>query len=298
MTFLLAHLSDPHIGPLPQPALRDLMGKRLTGFLNWQRRSQLQDMAVLARLVEDMQAHKPDHVAMTGDIMNLGLPAEFPIARAWLETLGDPRDVSFVPGNHDAYVRGSMPWLAETFRPWTRDEEHDRTHYPYMRVRGDMAFIGLSSGIPTAPFIASGRLGHEQRAAFIKLLDEARQRSLCRVVLIHHPPYRKGATIGRGLSDSRHFAAIIARHGAELILHGHNHRTMVEHMRGPEGDVPVVGVGSASAVPGTPHHRAIYHLYRIEKSGRRWTISGQARGLLAGSNEIGNAGEVRVTRAT
>ncbi len=296
MTFLLAHLSDPHIGPLPQPALRDLMGKRLTGFLNWQRRSQLQDMAVLARLVEDMQAHKPDHVAMTGDIMNLGLPAEFPIARAWLETLGDPRDVSFVPGNHDAYVRGSMPWLAETFRPWTRDEEHNRTHYPYMRVRGDMAFIGLSSGIPTAPFIASGRLGHEQREAFTRLLVDAKDRGLCRVVLIHHPPYRKGATIGRGLSDSRHFGAIITRHGAELILHGHNHRTMVEHMRGPDGDVPVVGVGSASAVPGTPHHRAIYHLYRIEKAGRRWSISGQARGLLANSSEIGNAGEVKVTR--
>ena len=296
MTFLLAHLSDPHIGPLPQPALRELVGKRLTGFLNWQRRSQLQDMEVLARLVDDMRAHKPDHVVMTGDIMNLGLPAEFPIAKAWLETLGPPHDVSFVPGNHDAYVKGSMPWLTETFRPWTTDDDDRHTHYPYMRVRGDIAVIGLSSGVPTAPFIASGRLGHAQRAEFVKLLDAAKARGLMRVVLIHHPPYRKGATPGRGLSDSRHFAAVIARHGADLILHGHNHRTMVAHMTGPDGNVPVVGVGSASAVPGTPHHRAVYHLYRIARSQKGWTISGQSRGLLSGSREIGHGGDVSLDR--
>ena len=78
MTLLLAHLSDPHIGPLPKPRPRDLIGKRLTGYLNWQRRDKIHDMDVLTRLVADMHAHRPDHIMMTGDVMNIGLPAEFP----------------------------------------------------------------------------------------------------------------------------------------------------------------------------------------------------------------------------
>ena len=41
-------------------------------------------MDVLAKLVDDIHAQKPDHVAMTGDILNIGLPAEFQLARAWL----------------------------------------------------------------------------------------------------------------------------------------------------------------------------------------------------------------------
>ena len=34
-------------------------------------------------------------------------------------------------------------------------------------------------------------------------------------------------SVGRGLSDVGAFETIIARHGAELIVHGHNHRTHV-----------------------------------------------------------------------
>ena len=122
MHFRLAHLSDAHIGPLPPAHPRELLGKRLTGYLNWTRgRSHLHDMAVLARLVTDMRAQQPDHIAMTGDILNLGLPAEFPLARDWLKTLGESHDVSFTPGNHDAYTKAIMPVLARTFAPWTSD---------------------------------------------------------------------------------------------------------------------------------------------------------------------------------
>lgn len=122
MSFLLAHLSDAHIGPLPRVHKRDLIGKRLTGYVNWRRRGRLHDMAVLGRLIEDLKSQALDHVAMTGDILNLGLAAEFPFAAAWLRSLGEPRDVSFVPGNHDAYVRSSVNHIGRTFVPWLADE--------------------------------------------------------------------------------------------------------------------------------------------------------------------------------
>ena len=118
MTFLLAHLSDAHIGPVPRPRLRELLGKRATGYANWlHKRARQHDMGLLARLVDDLKAQKPDHVAMTGDIVNIGLEAEIALARQWLDKLGAPGEVSFSPGNHDAYVPGAMPALAKAFAP-------------------------------------------------------------------------------------------------------------------------------------------------------------------------------------
>ena len=60
---------------------------------------------MLAKIVADMKAQAPDHIAVTGDIANIALPAEFTRGRDWLESLGDATDVTFVPGNHDVYVR-------------------------------------------------------------------------------------------------------------------------------------------------------------------------------------------------
>jgi 3',5'-cyclic AMP phosphodiesterase CpdA len=240
-------------------------------------------MAVLGRLIDDMKAQTSDHVAMTGDILNLGLAAEFPYAATWLRSLGDPRDVSFVPGNHDAYVRSSVGNIARTFLPWLADATPGATAtppaFPYVRRRGDVALIGLSSAVPTAPFLASGSLGSTQRAALGPMLDAAAKEGLARVILIHHPPYKEGASTGRGLRDARAFAAVIAAHGAELILHGHNHRAMLAHLPGPQGLVPIVGVPSASAIPGSPNHRAAYHLFRIERDGAGWSLLGSRRGL-------------------
>lgn len=279
MTFRLAHLSDAHIGPLPAPRKRDLVGKRLTGYLNWRRRSRIHNMDVLARIVDDMKAQSPDHIAMTGDILNIGLPAEFPFASAWLETLGRARDVSFVPGNHDAYVRSSLAHLDETFAAWTQADEHKLQNYPYLRVRGDIALIGVNSGVPTAPLLASGKLGHAQRDRLEIALAETGARGLMRVVMIHHPPHRKGASPGRGLSDARKFETLICKHGAELIIHGHNHRHSIAHIAGPKGPVPIVGVASASAVPGTERHRAAWQMYDISRDGDRWKIEGVIRGM-------------------
>jgi 3',5'-cyclic AMP phosphodiesterase CpdA len=281
VTFRIAHLSDAHIGPLPKPLIRELLNKRLTGYVNWQRRSHIHNMDVLGEIVADIHAHRPDHIAMTGDILNIGLAAEFRVARTWIETLGDPADVSFVPGNHDAYVRGALPWIAES-----------HTQFPYLRVRGDIALIGLSSGVPTLPLLASGKLGDAQLAACAKLLDETGQRGLFRVVMIHHPPWRAGASAGRGLSDARKFEQAIARHGVELVIHGHNHRFMLKRLETPDGSAPAVGVASASAVPGTAHHRAAWHLYTIEKHGNAWTIHGRIRGLHPGERHVMDLGEI------
>ena len=296
MTFLLAHLSDAHIGPLPRPLRRELVGKRLTGYINWRGgRALNHDMPALARIVADIRAQSPDHVAMTGDILNIGLPAEFPFARAWLETLGPAQDVSFVPGNHDAYVRGSLAELARTFVPWTTGDGGETT-YPYMRVRGGVALIGLSSGVPTPPFIASGRLGARQRRAVEALLAAAAERGLIRVVMLHHPLSDNGPGLARSLNDTPAFERVIRRVGAELIIHGHNHRLQVRHVAGPGGrPVPVVGVVSASMLRRLSSHRAGYNLFEISGDLAAPIIIARARGVLAGAGEIGDLGPISLT---
>ncbi len=296
LAFILAHLSDAHIGPLPPARRRDLLGKRLTGYINWKRgRSSAHDMDVLGGLVADMKAQSPDHIAMTGDIMNIGLPGEYILADAWLRTLGEPgSQVSFVAGNHDAYTRGSLPTLARTFAPWTTSETTGRPGYPYLKERDGVALIGLCSGVPTAPFIASGRLGARQRHAFEVMLADTGARGLTRVVMIHHPPHMRGSSVGRGLTDEVAFAAIVARTGAELILHGHNHRPSVVHLPTPNRPVPVVGVPSASAVKGATGRRAGYHLFSIEGAGCDARIAARVRGLPAGSGAFDDLEPLRL----
>jgi 3',5'-cyclic AMP phosphodiesterase CpdA len=295
VTFLLAHLSDPHIGPMPRPRRRELLGKRVTGYLNWTRaRALVHDMGALSSIVADLKAHHPDHIAMTGDISNIGLLAEFQLAHAWLETLGPADDVSFVPGNHDAYVRGSMPDLARVFAPWTKGEKHSAETYPYLRVRDNVALIGVSSGVPTPFFIASGRLGQSQLAACEELLEEARSRGLVRVLMIHHPPLNRPSNVARGLTDARDFEAMLRRAGAELVIHGHEHRLSVSHLKGSGRLVPVVGVASASVRRGLAQHRAAYNLFEISGTGHDCTISARSRGLLPGTSVIGDLGPIDI----
>jgi 3',5'-cyclic AMP phosphodiesterase CpdA len=296
MTFTIAHLSDTHLSPAPFPSLTEMRLKRFMGFVNWKRgRERLNDMPMLARLVADLRARNPDHVAMTGDIVNIALAIEFHRAVVWMRTLGDARDVSFTPGNHDAYVKDAMEGLARSFAPWTAGdaESPPGERFPYVRVRGEVAIIGLNSGVPTAPLMASGRLGKAQTERFARALQETGDKGLARVVLIHHPPLTKGpAPALRGLSDARDFEDVIQRFGAEAILHGHSHKRMVNHLpsratRQESGKVPVIGVPSASANTTNLRQRAGYHLVRIDRAGPHWRVSVRARGLLPNSTEIG-----------
>jgi 3',5'-cyclic AMP phosphodiesterase CpdA len=268
--FRLAHLSDAHIGPLPRPKWRELLGKRATGYLNWQRgRHRAHDMEALAALVADMREQRPHHVAMTGDICNIGLPAEYPLAAKWLGTLGAPENVSLAPGNHDAYLRSSLPHLARDLSPWTRGDDGVQG-FPFLRRRDGVAIIGLSSGVPTLPFVAAGRLGRAQLGRLAEILRATRDE--VRVVLLHHPPVDGGGGI-RNLQDHRALAEVLAKEGAELVLHGHIHAISRKCLPGPRGPIPVLGICSASSIGRNPRRRAAHYLIDIDSESRRMNLT-------------------------
>ena len=73
--------------------------------------------------------------------------------------------------------------------------------------------------------------------------------------------------------------AVLARHGAELVLHGHDHEHALFALPGPRGPIPVVGVPSASEAPPGEHDPAGYNLYRIDGHAGAWRCEAIARGL-------------------
>jgi 3',5'-cyclic AMP phosphodiesterase CpdA len=278
--FVLAHLSDPHLSPLPSPHWRELLSKRATGLLNWRRKRHLiHRTEVLARVVADLRASAPDHIAVTGDLVNISLAGEYPPARAWLESVGSPTEVSYVPGNHDAYVRGAARHFYAQWRDYMCGDENCEVEFPYLRRRGPLALIGLSSAVPTALFMATGRLGQAQLKRFPELLDRCRGERLFRVVLIHHPPVSKLRQHFKRLIDGARLRAVLERHGAELVLHGHDHVHSLIYLKGPQRPIPVLGVPSASQIARAEHGPAGYNLCRIEGEMDAWRCETFARDL-------------------
>jgi 3',5'-cyclic AMP phosphodiesterase CpdA len=288
--FVLAHLSDPHLGPIPTPRARELANKRGLGFINWYRgRHAIHRPEVLALLERDIAERNADHIAVTGDLVNLALTAEFAAAHQWLARLGPPERVTVVPGNHDAYVRAAA---AHPLRYWGDYMRGDAdgplttpgaaTHFPFVRRRGPLALVGLSTAVPTGPLMATGRLGADQLMRLADTLEALGREGVFRVVLIHHPPLSRPSQHLKRLIDAGALRRIIAQHGAELVLHGHAHLHLLAWLDGPNGRVPAVGVPSASAAEDRHGHPAAYNLYTIERAGNGWRCKAVTRGVANG----------------
>lgn len=262
--FRLAHLSDPHLGPLPSVRPLDLASKRIFGYLNWHgNRRRAMESTTLERLTDDIARSAPDHVAVTGDLVNIALPEEFDAAAGWLESLGPPRDVSVVPGNHDAYVPGALQRAVSAWSAFLSDDQTgDRGAFPFVRVRPPVAIVGVSTAVATPPLLATGWVGEAQAKALVRRLEILGRERLFRIVLIHHPPIPGLAPRRKRLVDAWRVRRAVGEAGCELILHGHTHLASIARIEGAHGAIPVVGVPSASE---SGHHgeAARWNLFEI-----------------------------------
>jgi 3',5'-cyclic AMP phosphodiesterase CpdA len=286
----LAHLSDPHLGPLPRPSIWQLMSKRLTGYINWKRnRAKSFSDLYLNALVADLAERQIDHIALTGDLVNIALPEETRLAGIWLQRLGTPEHVSLVPGNHDAYTAGGLRNALQQWCPYMLGDQKDRTPtFPYLRRRGPLAIIGCSSAITTLPFMATGSFSRSQEEATAKLLEQTRE--CFRVVLIHHPPFPGATPFHKRLIGAERFRGMIAEYGAELVLHGHTHIHSHEQIMGPTGNVPVIGVPSASNGTGHKAPAGCYNLFSVQGQSNNWQVVWKKRGVLDAGGTIGPVG--------
>jgi 3',5'-cyclic AMP phosphodiesterase CpdA len=295
--FRLAHLSDLHLALLSPASRRELMSKRITGYVNWiGNRGSRHQSGIVERLADDIVARAPDHVAVTGDLVNLSLDSEFAVAARFLTTLGPPDAVSAICGNHDAYVPGALAKALSQWAPFMTGDDAVPTgigDFPYLRRRDGVSIIGCNSARATMPFMATGFFRKAQAERLAEILEREGKEGRCRVILIHHPPVRGITLPQKRLSGQSLFRAVVKRHGAELVLHGHTHRASVNRIAGRPGGVPVVGVPAAGQAPQERGRReaARYNIYAIAEGPKGWSIAMNEYGVTGAGLAISLVGK-------
>ena len=279
MSQAFAQISDPHLSSLQGVRARDLLNKRFLGYLSWRRKRRFEHRAeVLQALQRDLQHFSLDQILVTGDLTHIGLPQEFEQGRDWLRQLGEPGQVALVPGNHDTCVRTDWD---KTFALWqdymvsdgeSVDEASHASTFPSLRVRGNIAFIGVSTGCPKPPLMATGTAGDSQLSRLPALLEDAAAKGLFRVVYLHHSPLPGVEKWRKRLTDAAAVQAVLSEHGAELVLHGHGHRAHYHELSTRDGVAPVIAVPSASALGLHGADVARYNCYSVERDDSGWRL--------------------------
>jgi 3',5'-cyclic AMP phosphodiesterase CpdA len=278
----IAHFSDLHLLSLAGVAPHRFLNKRLTGYANLRlKRGSIHRSAYVRAIAKEIQRQGVDHAVITGDITNLALEPEFELAREVIrDDLGlDASHVSMVPGNHDLYTMGAerqqrfaayfADYIASDLPALGADVPAGR--FPFVKLRGPVAIIGLSSAVARLPFVAAGRLGRPQLDALARILahDEVRTRTV--VIAIHHPVHNPASRVKallEGLSDAEALTALLQGLPRGLILHGHLHRRVQQDVTTRSGFLTSVGATSASLHHEDAARFAGYNLYEIDDSGR------------------------------
>jgi 3',5'-cyclic AMP phosphodiesterase CpdA len=256
--FRIAHISDLHVlapGGVEWRAM--LFNKRITGYANLVRhRGRVYRRAYLEAVLQRV-SREADHLVVTGDITNLALESEFADARSLLDEVSRRTDVTVVPGNHDIYLpsllrRRRFPhhfghFLRSDLPHLSLDLPAGR--YPCVKLRGPVAIIALSSGVPRPPFVSSGSLGPEQLAAFEAALAHPEVTRRTSVILVHHPPVDPRSRLARrldGLVDAAAFRRPLGGLARGLVLFGHLHRRVRYQLPTAAGALDVVGASGAA----------------------------------------------------
>jgi 3',5'-cyclic AMP phosphodiesterase CpdA len=277
-----------------------MLNKRFTSYLAWLLRNRhVHCPTLLDAMLADIRASAPEHIVVTGDLTNIALPGEFIAARRWLDSIGSTTDVTVIPGNHDACVRidwhRSLAHWAEFMSGSADAGGHEAPpssadDFPFIRRRGQVAFIGLTSAapMPVTGTPAAGRLGSRQIESMRQKLAALGREGVFRVVLIHHSPM-PSISIRKALLDAPDFIAALADAGAELVLHGHLHQSDFEEIEMPGSAIPVIGVPSASAKPHRGRPAATYHLYRLSGGPGAWHLDVEVREGQPGQSQFRTA---------
>jgi 3',5'-cyclic AMP phosphodiesterase CpdA len=295
-----AHISDPHLSDLSEVAIGQLCNKRILGYLSWRRRRRQEHRReVLDALRADLATSGIQQLLITGDLTHIGLPEEFRQVREWLDALACDH-ISLVPGNHDSYVKARwqetyarwLPYMGGGDLQWASSLDDI---YPTLDFRGHIAFIGLSSARPSLPFFASGELGLRQRDKLKTLLQETGGKGFFRVVCLHHPPIPGQEKRRKHLRDGRELLAVIEEAGAELVLHGHRHRTEIHFVSSAGREIPVLSVPSASAL-GEHGEVASYNRLQVKRDIGGWHLEVESRTFDSASHRFApvRAGEIAI----
>lgn len=302
--FRIAHVSDLHVLSRTAAHWRNMIfNKRLTGYANLLlRRGRVHRREYLLTVLSAAAAQS-DHVVVTGDVTNLALEHEYEEAGALLDGVALRSEVTVVPGNHDIYLpsthrqrrfpRHFDRFLASDLPEIARDLPAGR--FPCVKLRGPVAVIALSSGVPRPPFIAAGYVGPSQLQAFEAVLAHPEVQRRTPIVLIHHPPVDgrlRLLQLRDGLVDGAALRSALAPLARGLVLFGHLHVRVRCQLRTTSGKLDVIGASGAALDHPDVSVRAGLNLYELDDDGS--LVSVEARVI---DPEAGGLRRVGVGRA-
>lgn len=246
----IAHVSDLHLSPVPFPLEWPWRLKPALGWINWKRQPGAHDTGLWERTAAAVGAAGADHVAVTGDLIELGLSSEYEAAREAMARLGAPERVSWAPGNHDCYTSDTPARIRAALGDWLAPGPAGgdlRDRFPRLDPLGRAAVVTLCSGTPTWTFSAEGELGEEQLRRLDRALAGLDRTRLLPVIAIHHPPAAPGLSRLKRLRDGRRLLKMLARHRCPLVLHGHLHEASRREIDVDGQTITLIGAPSASA---------------------------------------------------
>lgn len=294
----IAHVSDPHVLSRTGAHWRSIVfNKRVTGYANLvlrrgrvHRRHYL--LAVLAAAAE-----QSDHLVVTGDITNLSLEHEYEEACALLADAAQRTEVTVVPGNHDIYLPSTNEGrrFPHHFAPFMQSDLPELAcdlpagPFPCVKLRGPLAFIGLSSAVPRPPFVAAGYLGHSQLEALEHILSHAAVRDRTPILLVHHPPVDSRSRLVQlrdGLVDGAALRMVLERLARGLVLYGHLHVRRRCTLRTMAGALDVIGASGAALDHQDPSIRAGFNRYVFDDSGTLVSIEAHVADARGGGFQV------------
>ena len=201
----------------------------------------LENNRALDWVKQEIAEHRPDAVAITGDLTMRARHREFAAATHWINSLNAP--VTVEVGNHD------MPY----FNPW------ERFFAPYRRFRGmeekvereldlgRLHVVPLKTAVRAQPRLNWSK-GWITSAALKRCLSaiDALPEGTRVLVAVHHP-LREVGTEGTALTRNGGKALReLAKRPVEAVLSGHVHDAFDILEETAEGPVRMIGAGTLS----------------------------------------------------
>lgn len=259
----LAHLSDFHL--LDEAHARRGGGDRLRlNFLSFGRpldHARRRQRAGAA--LREARRSGAQHLLLTGDLTEEGLPAQFEILAELLAESGwAPSRVTLVPGNHDAYAHGEA---------WTRALEGPLRAYRETSTAGvpvelpGATVLPLSTAINQPVTRSAGSIAGAELAAVARAATQSRRAGSTLLLAMHHPPQRHPLPPMQwidGLKEHAAMGALLAEHDHVHVLHGHTHVATDRGVR--PGAAPRIFSAEAVVESATP-----LRVYQV-RHGRLW----------------------------
>ena len=169
---------------------------------------------VVAGLLTDLPAQRPDLVVVSGDLTMRARRRQFEAARALLDGLG----VAWVcvPGNHDLPLDRPVTRLLRPLAGYRRYVDPDPEP---LRIAGDVLVLGISSS--RRYFWKSGRIDRRQRD---RIAGAGAPGVRMKILVLHHPVFTSAQRPDeKPVRGTERALQVAARAGFDLVLCGHDH---------------------------------------------------------------------------